>query len=94
MNHAHDYHIVADLVLSLPDHTGLYDRLLQFQCACGQYTVVHGSFHVESRGVTLDELVTQSGLERQAGGALARIAQREEEHRITQKRKRYAHTQS
>ena len=41
MNHAHDYHIVADLVLSLPDHTGLYDRLLQFQCACGQYTVVH-----------------------------------------------------
>ena len=86
MSHAHAYHIAADLVLSLPDHAGWYDRLLQFQCVCGQYTVVHGSFHVESRGVTLDELMTQSGLERQAGGALARIAQREEQHRVQQRR--------
>ena len=86
MSHTHDYHIATDLVLSLPDHAGWYDRLLQFQCPCGQYTVVHGSFHVDSRGVTLDELVAQSGLERQTGGALARIAQREEQHRISERR--------
>ena len=86
MNHSHAYHIAADIVLSLPDHAGWYARLLQFQCTCGQHTVVHGSFHVKSRGVTLDELVAQSGLERQTGGALARIAQREEQHRVQQRR--------
>ena len=86
MSHTHAYHITADMVLTLPDHAGWYDRLLQFQCVCGQHTVVHGSFHVDSRGVTLDELVAQSGLERQAGGALARIAQREERHRVQQRR--------
>ena len=82
MSHTHAYHIAADLILALPDYAGWYDRLLQFQCVCGQYTVVHGSFHVDNRSVTLDELVEQSGRERQTGGALARIAQREEQHKV------------
>ena len=41
MSHTHIYHITVDMVLTLPDHAGWYDRLLQFQCVCGQHTVVH-----------------------------------------------------
>ena len=76
MPHIHSWRLTTDLVLTLPDTAGWRDRLLTWQCPCGQYTVCHGSFHVTSRRMTLEDVEARAVQERKAGTPLARIAAR------------------
>ena len=68
-----------DLMLTLPDGDGWYDRCLSYYCAgCGDTADVAGSFNVRSAPWTLADLLRQGAQERRQGAALAQVAQREE----------------
>ena len=79
--HTHTWHLVADLVLMLPDISGWYDRLLSWRCRCGEYSLITGSFHVTAAPVTLPGLEAMAAQERQQGTPLARVAVRQERRR-------------
>lgn len=88
MPHQHNYHLNADVVLTLPDTEGYRDKLLLWTCACGRFELVTGSFAVHGAPVTLQSLTARVSQERQAGGVLARVAQREEQVRIGRRARR------
>ena len=55
-HHDHIWHVICDLVLTLPDTQGYRDRLIQYACACGEYRSIHGGLHVDTKPFTLEEL--------------------------------------
>lgn len=83
MPHQHTYHVTADIVLTLPDALGWRDKLFQFDCpGCGRFSLITGSFHVDSGAVALPELTARAAQERHAGSPLARVAQQAETVRV------------
>ena len=67
MPHSHTWHLTCDLVLSLPDATGYRDRLIQYRCACGEHSSIHGGFHVDTRPFTLADLEAYATRELRSG---------------------------
>lgn len=56
ITHKHQWHLVTDIILSLPDNTGYRDLLVQYACTCGEYRSIHGGMHVDTRPFTLADL--------------------------------------
>lgn len=63
-SHQHTSSLLTDIVLTLPDNTGWYDRLLQFVCSCGWGETVTGNFHTSAAPVTAALLDTLAARER------------------------------
>ena len=74
MAHAHTWHLIHDVVLMLPEASGYRDKLLTWVCACGEFTVITGSFHVTTRELTLGAIQAMAAQEQRAGTPLARVA--------------------
>ena len=74
MTHAHTWRLRQDIVLTLPEASGYRDKLLTWVCACGEFTVITGSFHITTHGLTLAAVEAMAAQERRAGTPLARVA--------------------
>jgi hypothetical protein len=80
MTHAHTWRVTATVLLELPDARGYADRVIAWQCPCGQALWITGSIR-EGEPLRTPEFWTRLIHEHQAE-PMQRVAMREAQVRI------------
>lgn len=81
MAHAHQYRVTLYLLLGLPGPDGMADRVIRWDCSCGQFVIIDGAFKL---GHPLHTPAFWEALlqdERRRGTPEAREAQRQNQWR-------------